>query len=341
MSKLKHLAVVLGMTVLLATQAAAAEPEKKVVTIAVGSAILNYMPLPLTKELGNFDREGVDVTIQNFQAGGSKALQALVGGSVDGVVGFYDHTIQMQAKHKNIACVLLLNDVPGIVFGVRADLADKVKSGADLKGLKIGITTPGSSTDVIARYYAKENGLGPRDVEFIGVGSGAPGMTALENKSVDALGYYDPTATMLARKNAVKVLFDGRTEEGSKKAFGGIYPTACLYFNQSFIDQNPETVQRLVDAMLRTLHWIHASSPEAIVDAIPSAYKLGDRDLNVEIMKASTSLFSKDGLFGAQAVKTPLAVLSSYDPAIAAAGIDLSKTYTNKFAEEAAKRIGN
>lgn len=341
MMTLKHLAAFGMVTLLAAGSVAAEEPETKAVTIAVGSAILNYMPLPLTEALGNFDKEGLDVTVQNFQAGGSKALQALIGGSVDGVVGFYDHTIQMQAKRKDISCVFLLNEVPGIVFGVRADLADKVNSGADLKGLKIGITTPGSSTDMIARYYVKESGLGPRDVDFIGVGSGAPGMTALENKSVDALGFYDPIATLLTRKNAVKILFDGRTVDGSKKAFGGIYPTACLYLNQSFIDQNPETVQRLVDALLRTMRWIHSSSPEAIVDAIPPAYKLDDRDLNIEIMKASTSLFSKNGLFNPEAVKTPLAVLGSYDPAIAAAGIDLSKTYTNRFAEEAAKRLGN
>ena len=334
-------AAALGLALLLPAAAAhAAEPEKKAVTIAVGSAILNYMPLALAESLGNFKKEGLDVTVQNFQAGGSKALQALVGGSVDGVVGFYDHTIQMQAKKKDISCVFLLNDVPGIVFGVRTDLGDKVKSGADLKGMKIGITTPGSSTDMIARYYAKVNGLGPRDVEFIGVGSGAPGMKALESKAVDALGFYDPTATLLTRKNAVKILFDGRTEEGSKKAFGGVYPTACLYLNQSYIDKNPETVQRLADALLRTVRWIHSSSPEAVVDAIPAAYKLDDRELNIEIMRASTGLFSKDGRFAPETLKTPLSVLTAYDPAIATAGIDLAKTYTNKFAEEAARRIG-
>jgi NitT/TauT family transport system substrate-binding protein len=57
-------------------------------------------------------------------------------------------------------------------------------------------------------------------------------------------------------------------------------------------------------------------------------------------MRASTGLFSRDGRFSPDTLKTPLAVLTAYDPAIAAAGIDHSRTYTNKFADEAAKRLG-
>jgi NitT/TauT family transport system substrate-binding protein len=224
-------------------------------------------------------------------------------------------------------------------MGVRTDLAEKVKGPADLKGLKVGITTPGSSTDVIAHYYASRGGLGPRDVGYIAVGSGAPGMTALEAKNVDALVYFDPVATLLARKGAAKTLFDGRTVEGSKAAFGGLYPTACLYLNQSFIDKNPETVQRLANGFLRTMRFITSSPTEKVVDAIPAGYKVDDRALNLEIMNASKELFSKTGVFDPEAVKTPLAVISAYDPKVANAKIDLSKTYTNRFAEEAARQV--
>jgi NitT/TauT family transport system substrate-binding protein len=317
----------------------AAEPEKSKLSIAVGSQILNYMPLALANSLGNFKQEGLDVTIENFQAGGSKALQALIGGSVDATVGFYDHTIQMQAQGKEISCVFLLNDIPAIVMGVRADLGDKIKSVADLKGLKIGITAPGSSTDMIARYLVKKAGLGPRDVNIIAVGSGAPGMTALESKNVDALMYFDPVATLMARKGTAKILYDARNVEGSKAMFGGVYPTACLYSTKAFIEKNPETVQRMANGLLRTMRFIAASTPEQLVDAIPAGYKIDDRALNIEIIKASSSLFSKTGLFDAKSAETPLAVLSDFDPKIAAAKIDLSRTFTNRFAEEAARRV--
>lgn len=317
----------------------AAEPEKAKLKLAVGSQILNYMPLELGVKLGMFKDEGLDVTVENFQAGGSKALQALIGGSVDGTVGFYDHTIQMQAQGKEIACVFLLNETPGVLLGVRNDLADKVKTGADLKGLKIGITTPGSSTDTMARFYLKKSGLTPRDVSIIAVGSGAPGMVALEAKSIDALVYFDPIATLLARKNAATPLFDARTIEGSKQAFGGTYPSACLYLPQAFIDKNPETTQRLVNAMLKTHRWINSVSTEQLVDAIPPGYKTDNRDVNIEILNASKALFSKTGLMDLESAKVPLAVLSDFDPKIAAAKIDLSKTFTNRFVERAAQQL--
>lgn len=325
--------------ILAVTPGMAAEPEKKQVTIGVGSTILNYMPLALGQSLGFFKQEGLDVRIENFLAGGSKALQALVGGSIDGAVGFYDHTIQMQAKGKEIMSVFMINELPGFVFGVRADLADKVKSGADLKGLRIGITAPGSSTDMIVRYYVKKSGLNVRDVNIIAVGSGAPGMVALEAKNIDALGYYDPIATILEQKKAVKVLFDGRTEQGSKEAFGGVYPTACLYLNKDFIDRNPETVQRLVNALLRTMRWIAANTPEKVAEAIPAGYRPEDKELTASIMKASTGLFSKTGLVSPDTLKTPLAVLATFDENIGKANVDLTRTFTNRFAEEAARRL--
>ncbi|MFB9261711.1 ABC transporter substrate-binding protein [Bradyrhizobium erythrophlei] len=334
-----RLILAISVICLSALSAQGVEPEKAKLKIAVGSQILNYMPLELGVKLGNFKEEGLDVTVENFQAGGSKALQALIGGSVDGTVGFYDHTIQMQAQGKEISCVFVLNNIPGVLLGIRSDLADKVKTAADLKGLKLGITAPGSSTDTMARYYIKKSGLGPRDVNIIAVGSGAPGMVALEAKNIDALVYFDPIATLVARKKTATPLFDARTIEGSKQAFGGIYPTACLYLQQSFTDKNPETVQRLVNALLKTHRWINSVATEQLVDAIPAGYKTDNRDVNIEIMNASKALFSQTGQMDLEAAKVPLAVLSDFDPKIAAAKIDLSKTFTNRFAERAAQRL--
>ena len=72
------------------------------------------MPVELGVKLGSFKEEGLDVTVENFQAGGSKALQALIGGSVDGTIGFYDHTIQMQAKGQPILAVAQYGRYPGL-----------------------------------------------------------------------------------------------------------------------------------------------------------------------------------------------------------------------------------
>jgi NitT/TauT family transport system substrate-binding protein len=339
MKKFARAVLALSILGLPLSRAQAAEPEKTQLRIAVGSQILNYMPLELAVKLGHFKQEGLDVTVENFQAGGSKALQALIGGSVDGAVGFYDHTIQMQAQGKSISCVFLLNEVPGVLIGIRSDLSEKVKSIPDLKGMKLGITSPGSSTDTMARYFLKRFGLSPREVNIIAVGSGAPGMVALEVGNIDALVYFDPVATLMARKKTAKALFDARNAEGSRLAFGGEYPSACLYLNADFITRNPETVQRLASAMLRVHRWIDKASAEQLVDEMPRGYKTDDRELNIQIIKASSGLFSKTGMMTEVAAQVPLSVLADYDPKIDPKKIDISKTFTNRFVEEAARRL--
>lgn len=312
-----------------------ARAQGRSVTLAVGSSIMNYVPAPMAMKLGYFKAEGLDVQEQDFQSGGSKALQALIGGSVDVVVGSYDHTISMQAQGKQITGTVLLNNLPGVVFFVRKGLADKVHDGRDLKGLKVGVTTLGSSTDMFARYWAARSGLGPRDVQVLAVGSGAPGMVALETRNVDVLGCYDPIATLIQQRDLGRVLVDSRTEAGAKAIFGGSYPFACLYSTPGYIEKNPETMQKMVNAFLRALTWLHVTPPDQIVDALPATSRIEDRALNIEVVAKSKPMFSTTGLFDPAAVTVPLNVLKSFDPKVKAANIDIAATYTNRFVEHA------
>ncbi|MCP1289679.1 ABC transporter substrate-binding protein [Chromobacterium sp. S0633] len=311
----------------------AATPEKTELSISVGSQILNYLPLSLTVSLGHFKEQGLNVRTENFQAGGSKALQALVAGSTDAVVGFYDHTISMQSKGKDIVSVVLLNDMPGIVLAARNEAG--LKKGSDLKGHTVGITAPGSSSDMIARYYVKRNGLSQKDVSFIAVGSGAPGMAALERKEVDSLVNFDPVATLLQQRSTTHFLFDTRTAAGSKALFDGNYPTACLYVTRQFMRRHPETVQRLVNAFVKTLKWIYRNTAETIADKTPKEAITGDKGSFIRALKGSKAIFSSNGMMQPQDALTVQKVLSDYDENVARAKIDLSKTFTNQFVAKA------
>ena len=139
--------------------ALAQNAEKPNVTLGVGGKqLLYYLPLTVAEKKGFFKEQGLDVTINDF-GGGAKSLQALIGGSVDIVTGAYEHTIRMQAKGQDIRAVVELGRFPAITIAVRKELADKVKSAADFKGLKIGVTAPGSSTALTAQYAMVKAGL--------------------------------------------------------------------------------------------------------------------------------------------------------------------------------------
>jgi len=241
------------------------KPEKSKLTIAVGGKnLFYYLPLTIAEQLGYFKDEGLQVEIPDF-AGGAKALQALVGGSADVVSGAYEHTINMQAKNQPIMSVVLQGRAPQIVMAVSTKTMPGYKSIADLKGKKIGVTAPGSSTAMMASYVLAKAGLKASDVSFIGVGASSGAIAAVKSGQVDAIANLDPVITMLQRDNLIKVVADTRTLKDTQAVYGGPMPAACLYTPVKFVQDNPGTTQALANAMVRALRWLQKAGPSDIV----------------------------------------------------------------------------
>src|SRR4051812_27792986 len=188
-----------------------------------GKSLLYYLPLTVAERKGFFKDRGLDVEIQDF-AGGAKSLQALVGGSVDVVTGAYEHTIRMQAKGQDVRALVELGRFPAIVIAVRKDRADKIRSAADFRGAKIGVTAPGSSTALTAQYAMVKAGLRPTDAAFIGIGGGAGAVAAMKQGQIDAIAHLDPVIAKLEADGDVVILVDTRTEAGTRALFGGSNP---------------------------------------------------------------------------------------------------------------------
>src|SRR4029450_1736699 len=253
--------------------------EKKSLTLAVGGkTALYYLPLTICERLGYFKEQGLDVTINDFR-GGAQSLQALVGGSVDVVTGAYEHTLPMQAKGQDIRAVIELGRFPGIVVGVRKEKAASYKSAADLKGMKIGVSAPGSSTNFFVMYLMSHDGLKPADASYIGVGIGPSAVAAIKKGEIDALSNLDPMITKLEQDGDIKVVADSRSEDVTSASFGGSNRAAGLSLRQDFIDKNPATVQALVNAFYKTLQWLDKATPEEIAATVPEDYFLGDKGL--------------------------------------------------------------
>jgi len=314
--------------------AVAKDPEKQKVVLGVGGkSLLYYLPLTIAERRRYFEEEGLEVKINDF-AGGSQSLQALIGGSVDVVTGGYEHTLNMQVKGQDVRAVVELGR-NATVLVVRKAKADKIKSLADLKGAKIGVTAPGSSTYFFTVYLLSKAGLKPADASFIGVGGGAGAVAGIMTGELDALSNLDPVISRLEAEGAVSVLADSRTPQGTAEIFGGPVPAAVLYARQDFIDANPETMQRLVNAFMKSLKWIGSATPEQIVDTVPKALWLGDKDLYTRSVAASLPTYSRTGMITEDGMKASLRVMQ-FDPAIANAKIDLTKTYDGRFVKKAA-----
>ncbi len=314
----------------LAAGAMQADAQTKVRLSVGGQSALYYLPLNVTAQLGYFKAEGLDVEISDL-AGGAKALQALIGGSADVVAGAYDHTIQMQAKNQPLTAVVQLGQFPGFVLAVRAAKADAYRGPRDLKGMKIGVTAPGSSTHFMAQYIMVRAGLKPDDASFIGVGAGASAVAAIKRGEIDALVSVDPVMSLLLNQYAIKIVADARTLDGTRQVYGGIYPAAVLYLTPAYAQANPKTVQSLVNASVRALKWIAGHSAEEIANVMPEAYALGNKPLFVKSIASSLPMYSPDGRFKRDGGDTAHNVLREFDANVRQAKIDVSKTYTDAF----------
>ncbi|WP_050463922.1 ABC transporter substrate-binding protein [Herbaspirillum autotrophicum] len=309
--------------------------EKTKVSIAVGGKnLFYYLPLTVAEQLGYFKDEGLQVEISDF-AGGAKALQAMVGGSADVVSGAYEHTINMQAKNQPIVAFVLQGRAPQIVLAASNKTMPNYKTVADLKGKKIGVTAPGSSTSIMASFVLAKGGLKPTDVSFIGVGAASGALSALRSGQIDAIANLDPVISMLEQKNEIKTIADTRTLKDTNAVFGGPMPAATLYAPEAFIKKYPNTTQALTNAMVRALKWIQKAGPSDIIKAVPESYLLGDRALYISAFMKVREAISPDGIIPDAGPATALRTLSAFEPDLATKNIDLSKTYTNEFAKKA------
>ena len=318
---------------------AQAKLEKTKIGIAVGGkATFYYLPLTLAEQLGFFKSEGLDVEISDF-AGGAKALQAVVGGSADVCSGAYEHTIYLQSKNQFYQSFVLQGSAPQIAIGVSTKNLPNYRGLEDLKGKKIGVSAPGSSTNIAANLILSKAGLKASDVSFIGVGTSAGAIAAMRSGQIDAISNIDPVMTMLEQKGDVKIIYDTRTLKGTQQVFGGPMPAACLYASQDFVQKNPNTCQAMANAIVQALKWLQTAGPSDIIKTVPENYLLGDRALYLASFGKIREALSLDGIMASDAPPTALKAITSFEPDIRADKIDLSKTFTNNFAIRAKERF--
>jgi NitT/TauT family transport system substrate-binding protein len=327
------------LTLALTSNFAAAQSK---ITIAVGGgACLCYLPTVLAKQLGEFDKAGLAVELVDLK-GGSDALRAVIGGSADVVSGYFDHCVNLAAKKQELQSFVVYDRYPGLVLVVSPKHTSEISSVKDLAGKKVGVSAPGSSTDFYLKYLLKKNGLDPASAAVIGVGLGATAVAAMEQGQIDAAVMLDPSVTVLQGSHAdLKILSDTRTQKDTMAVFGGEYPGGALYSTTAWVGSHEKEVQALTNAIMNTLKWIHSHSPEDIMAKMPPEIVGKDKELYLAALKNTIPMYSETGLMDPKGAAAVLAVFSESSPDVAKANIDVTKTYTNKYVEQAGKMGAN
>jgi sulfonate transport system substrate-binding protein len=328
-----------ALLALLLTSGLAAAQSR--VTIAIGGgACLCYLPTVLARQLGEYEKAGLAVELVDLK-GGSDALKAVLGGSADVVSGYFDHCVNLAAKRQELVAFVVYDRYPGLVLVVSPKHTSEINSIKDLAGKKVGVSAPGSSTDFFLKYLLKKNGLDPTSASVIGVGLGATAVAAMEQGQIDAAVMLDPSVTVLQGSHPdLKILSDTRTQHDTLAVFGGEYPGGALYSTAAWVKSHEKETQALTNAMLATLAWIHTHSAEDIMAKMPDEMVGKNKELYLAALKNTIAMYSETGRMDPKGADAVLAVFSESSPEVAKANIDVTKTYTNAFVEQAKKTTG-
>jgi NitT/TauT family transport system substrate-binding protein len=145
----------------------------------------------------------------------------------------------------------------------------------------------------------------------------------------------EPTITRLIQSGVGKVLIDLRTPEATRAALGGDYPFIGIFAKNDWVAGHKDAAQRLVNVYVKTLKWMKAHSAAEIADKMPPDYIVPSRDLYVAALQNQLSIFGGDCKMPQGGPETVLSVLQNYVSSFKGKTADLSKTYTNDFANKA------
>jgi len=294
-----------------------------------------YLPAKLAEVLGYYKDEGLDVELDS-EAAGVEGADALIAGEAQGVVGFYDHTIDLASKGKHAESIVQFSRAPGEVELIATRYADGLHDFSDLKGKSLGVTGLGSSTNFLTQYMAARAGLQPGDVTSVAVGAGGTFIAALKQDAIQGGMTTEPTVSRLLNTGAAKVFIDMRTVEGTRAALGGTYPAACLYMSTDYVAKHPDVTLKLARAYVRTLKFIATHTGAEITDKMPADYYAGDKAAYIKALDAGKGMFTADGMMPEDGPPTVLKVLSTFSPALKGKAIDVTQTYTTEFVKKVA-----
>jgi NitT/TauT family transport system substrate-binding protein len=319
---------------------AAAAANLPTVTMMVGGIDKQiYLPYMLAQQLGFYKKYGVNMQLSTEVNGGVGAETAMASGQVDLAGAWYTHTIDFQLKGKNVIDLAQLSGSPG--ERIMCAKGSNITSPAQWKGKTVGVTDIGSGTDQLTLYLAARYHLTTKDFTRFGAGAGNTFVSALKNGRIACGMTTQPTVTAVEKLGIGYSAFDLATTVGVQKWLGGFAPTAGVLALSSWVDANKATAQKVVDALVATMHWINTHSAADIANALPPSYVSNTLITKADYISALTqdkTQFLPDGMMPASGPQTIYAIDKL--AGIITGPVNLAETYTNSYVIAANKLEG-
>jgi len=336
---LRRLCLAVGGLAILAGCGSTPPPAGSVQTISLkvmvgGLSKQIYLPNMLAQQLGYFKDQHLDVTLID-EGSGQASEDEVLAGNVDAGSGAYVHPMVLNAAGKKIETICQFGIAPGEAEVIDARKASSIQSPNDLQGKNLGVTELGSGTHTLTLAILGKAGIDPTKEHFIAVGAGDTFIAAIDHQTIDGGMTTEPTISRLTSSGKGKVLVDLRTPESTRAALGGDYPFIGVFAKNDWVNSNKDAAQRLVNAYVKTLKYIHSHTAAEIAAKMPSDYFAGNQALYVNALQNQISIFGTDCKMPAGGPETVMKIQQAYVPSFKGKTANLSETYTNEFASKA------
>ena len=274
-------AVVLAVTALPLGVFAAKKDEAKLAKVTLNEVAhsIFYAPQYVAIEEGYFKEEGLDLTlITGF--GADKVLTALISGEAD--IGFMGAEASIYAYQEGATDPVVnfaqLTQRAGNFLVAREEMPDF--KWEDLKGRKVLGGRKGGMPEMVFEYILKQNGLDPQKDLSIdqSIDFGATAAAFTGDDSADFTVEFEPSATALEKQGAGYVV-------ASLGVDSGYVPYTSYSAKTSYMEKNPDIMQKFTDALQKGMDFVQSHTPEEIAEIIEPQFPETDLDTITAIVK--------------------------------------------------------
>ncbi|PDT16806.1 nitrate ABC transporter substrate-binding protein [Rhizobium sp. J15] len=299
-----------------------------------------YFPLYVARGMGYLEEEKIKPEVIVFK-GGAPALTAVIGGDAQVQIG--DPTGAITAREKGAPIKIFGGVMQQFASNIviTKEAAEKVglketstieERLAMLKGLRIAITSPGSTSDKLLRHLATAAKIdADRDLTLVPLGTAGPMLAAFSQGRIDGFSLSSPTSDIAIKDYSGVMLLD--LAKGQYKPFAG-FPNITLIAREDWLQKNPDVATGVVRAIGRALALIK-NDPEKAMEAAKQFYSKTDPEIYRLAFENNRRAYAETPVLTEQGVSLANDFLK--DAGGGTSG-SISALFTNEYAEKAAKK---
>ncbi|CCC58103.1 ABC transporter substrate-binding protein [Caloramator australicus] len=293
-----------------------------------------YAPMYVAINKGFFEEEGLEIELSTGQ-GADKTMQQVLSGNAD--IGFCgpEQVIYLYNQGREDYAILfaqLTKRDGSFLVGRQKEEDFKWEN---LKGKTIIGGRPGGVPEMTLEYVIRNHGLTPhKEVNIITNIAFTATAQAFKSGTGDYVALFEPTASMLQKEGG------GYIVASIGKASGEI-PYTCFFATKSYMEKNPEIIQKFTNAIYKGQIWVQKHTSKEIAEAVISFFPGSDLDLLTTVVERykAQDTWSKDPILKEEALSRLMDIIQSYNRELIPMRPSYEKIVTTEFAEKALENI--